>query len=412
MTNDAPLLRIERLGHKGDGVASYGGHDLHIPYTLPGELVRLEQRDDGLSIKELVEPSPKRIDPICDHYGRCGGCQIQHLRPKSYRIWKKRLIEQAFAQRGIEASVSALQVVPTASRRRACFEAHICEHGFRFGYHQRSSQVIVDLEACPLLHPSLAAKLSDLRRLAQTAVKQIPKLRLLATVTDTGLDVDLQGSSLHPINERKLTDLAQATGLTRLSINQEELCTFRSSTLSIGGISVDVPPAVFLQATAQSERALQNHVVQFVGDAPRVLDLFSGIGTFSLPLARQSAVEAVDLAGPALTALDQAVRRTSGLRPVTAISRDLFLNPIMARDLSAFDAVIFDPPRAGAEAQVGEIAKSSVPLVIAVSCNPATLARDARLLIDGGYRMVTMVAVDQFLYSSHIEVVAVFQRGT
>lgn len=413
MTGDLVTLEIERLGHLGDGIATHQGETLHLPGTLPSEHVEVAFTPNGPRIHRIERQSIKRIDPVCTHFGACGSCAIQHLAPKSYRAWKRALIANALAKRGIcEPKVGSIAVVPTASRRRATFAAERDGKGVRFGYHRRASGSVIEIDACPILSPAIATKFDALRALAQLVTRNTETANIRVTATKSGLDVDVIAKRPDELQRDRLIGWARETKVARLTLNEEPLAVLVPPIVEIDGADVALPPGAFLQATSQSEIALAKLVLDAAEGAAAVADLFCGLGTFALRLARQTPVTAVDHWSPALNALQSAINHQQQLKPVEIVARDLAISPLTARDLQRFDCVVFDPPRAGAELQSREIAASQVPLVIAVSCNPSTFARDCRILIDAGYVLESIAAVDQFLFSAHIESVAVLRRGS
>jgi 23S rRNA (uracil1939-C5)-methyltransferase len=399
---------IERLGAKGDGVATRGGEALYVPFALPGERWRL----DGETAERLTD-SPERAAPVCRHFLQCGGCLAQHMSPALYRDWKRKLVVEAFRHRGIAAEVAPLVVVDAASRRRAFLGVERRGAEVLIGFREEGQHRLVDLVECPVLDPLIVAAVPGLRALARHVMPDRAGGRLVVTRLDSGLDVafDNGRKDLSPHEKAEVAALAQGMRLARLVVGGEVIVAAGKPVVMIGGVAVEIEPGLFLQAVPQAEGLLADLCVKALPKSARtVADLFSGVGTLTLPLARRAPVAAYDSDRRAIAALSNAVRHAQGLKPVTAVVRDLFRDPLSARELNAFDAVVLDPPRAGAAEQAERLAKSKVPVVIAVSCNPATLARDARALIDGGYRMGPVTPIDQFLYSAHVETVAVFRR--
>ncbi|WP_349359742.1 RNA methyltransferase [Stappia sp.] len=410
---------IAALAHKGEGRAEIDGVTVHVPFTLPGETVRVEHAGGRGRLLEVLTSAPDRVAPACRHFGTCGGCALQHMEQSAVLGWKRDQVVAALAARGLEAADTVRATVDAhgAGRRRAVFAATRAGNKTLFGFHERASHRLVDLAECPVLVPEIVAALPDLRRLASAVLPRKGEVAVTVLASGTGLDVDLKTPARLAHKEvPALVEQAMAAGLARLSVNGEPLVEARAPTLDMGGVAVVPPPAGFVQATAAGEAALAGLVAEAVGDARKVADLFAGVGTFALRLARQASVHAVESERAALDALDAAMRRGGGaLREIRAERRDLFRNPLTAGDLDDFgagvEAVVFDPPRAGAEAQAREIARSRVPRIAAVSCNPATLARDLRHLVDGGYRIETVTPVDQFRHAPHIEVVAGLVRA-
>lgn len=406
-------VTIAALGHRGDGIAASDGETVYVPFTLPGERVSISGSGARRTLDQVLEPSPERIEPICRHFGTCGGCQLQHMGDAAYRAFKQRIVREALAQTLPDVPVDPVLAGPVASRRRAAFSAKRLRSGtVLFGFTARRAHEIVAITACPILTPQIAGGLAGLRRVAQIACGRRETLRLHVTGTETGLDVLLVNASEDERTRHALLGAAVDLDWARLSYPDDVIVEIRKPRLTVEGIALTPPPGAFLQASAQSETAMGKIVTEAVvaAGARTAADLFSGAGSFALRLARTTRVAAFDTDRPALAALDAACRATGGLKPVTANHRDLFRNPVTARELAAFDAVVFDPPRAGAERQAGEIAASGVRTVVAVSCNPTTLARDLSLLVAGGYRIRAVRPVDQFIFSPHIECIALCER--
>jgi 23S rRNA (uracil1939-C5)-methyltransferase len=270
---------------------------------------------------------------------------------------------------------------------------------------------VVAIDRCPVLAPALDGAIKAAWAVAEPLEPQRKPLDIQVTATDAGLDVDVRGSG--PLNPNRMGALARIAAerrLARLTRHGELIAQNSSPTVHFGRVRVALPAGAFLQATTAGEAVLAQLVEQYAGPARMIADLFCGIGPFALRLAERARIRAVDLDAAAVAALRQAAAGTIGLKPVEAEARDLFRRPLVAPELKPFDAVVFDPPRQGAEAQARELARSAVPVVVAVSCNPATFARDASLLADGGYRLTAVTPVDQFRYSAHVEIVARFER--
>lgn len=405
---DSTEIVVERLGAKGDGVTARGGEAVYVPFGLPGERWLV-----GPAKATRLSDSPDRAEPVCRHFLRCGGCLAQHMSPTLYRDWKRGLVVEMFRHRGIDAEVAPLVVVDAASRRRAFLGVERRGADVIIGFREEGQHTLVDLAECPVLDPLIVAAVPGLRAMARRVMVDRAGGRLVVTKLDHGLDVSFDNGrkNLSPHEKAEVGALAQKMGLTRLVVGGELIVAAGRPVVTIGGVEVEIEPGIFLQAVPQAERLLADLcVAALLKSAKTAADLFSGVGTLTLPMARRASVTAYDSDKRAIAALSGAVRHAQGLKPVTALVRDLFRDPLSVRELAAFDAVVLDPPRAGAAAQAERLAKSKVPLVIAVSCNPATLARDARCLIDGGYRMGPVTPIDQFLYSAHVEAVAVFRR--
>ena len=395
------------MGRHGETAADIDGGRVHIAYALPGEQVRADINGTHGRAVDILTPSLERVAAFCPHFGRCGGCAVQHWREAAYRAWKRSLVTTALKHRGIEAEVAALVDAHGAGRRRV--KLTVTPRGA--GFMAARSHDVVLIDRCPAAVPALAdagAIAADLGRVAG-----VPKrgLGVMLTATDTGLDV-AAGEISRPIDglEQRLADLAGRHDLARLTIAGETVVTRRPPLVRFGEVVVELPPGGFLQATAEGEDHLARLVVAAAAGARRVADLFCGAGPFSLRLARRSAVAAFDLDRPAVASLDAARRATSGLKPISATVRDLYRNPLRSDELKPIDVVVFDPPRQGAAAQAREIAASKVPVAIAVSCDPASLARDLAMLIAGGFRLDQVTPVDQFKWTAHVETIAVLRR--
>lgn len=379
--------------------------------ALPGEIVRANVVD-GRAQKPVIEkPSPDRIEPVCRHYSACGGCSVQHLAEEPYLVWKSGLVEKALRDRGIETEVSGTIAATMGGRRRAVLTATRAGRHTLLGYHEKASHRLVDIAECPVLDPVIVEALPGLKSLASEVLPKKGELRMTVLVTTTGLDVALDKADKG--YERKIPALSQKVvdqNLARLSVNGEVILELRPPLLDMGGIGIVAAPGSFAQATLAAEHALSKLVIDGVGKARTIADLFSGVGTFALRLGRQANVHAVEGDAAALAAFDKALRKPQGLKKVTFERRDLSRRPLVKEELEPYDAVVFDPPRAGAQAQAEQLALSRVKTIVAVSCNPATLARDLRILLDGGYVLQSVTPVDQFHYSPHIEAVAVLTR--
>ncbi|MXN66027.1 RNA methyltransferase [Stappia sp. GBMRC 2046] len=408
-------LQIKSLAHRGDGVAETADGPVFVPFTLAGETVTVERRGARAEVRFIDHPSPERIDPVCRHFGTCGGCALQHMERGAYLGWKRQQVIAALADRGIDADVAQTIPAEGKGRRRAVLAAVRAGHKALLGFHERASHKLVDLQECPVLVPEIVEALERLRKLAAGLLPRKGELRLTVTATENGLDAAFERKEkLDPKRIPGLVGEAMEAGLARLSVNGEVLVEARPPEILIDRVPVVPPPAGFLQATKEAEETLSRLVLDGIGSAKKALDLFSGIGTFTFALARQATVYAVEGDAAALKSLDGGLRRAQGRKTISHERRDLFRNLVTATEIDdygkGYDAVVFDPPRAGAEAQAREIARSNAARVVAVSCNPATLARDLRILIDGGYHLKSVTPVDQFLFSPHIEVVATLEK--
>jgi 23S rRNA (uracil1939-C5)-methyltransferase len=406
-------LTISRIGHRGDGIADTPGGPVFVSYTLPGEIAEVEPfpgHPDRRHLLRVETASAERIAPVCPHFTVCGGCQTQHWDFTRYRDWKRGLVVEALQQAGLDAPVGDLIDAHGEGRRRAVFHARRGTHGIlEVGFAAYRAHHIVPIDRCPVLAPSLGRALPAAWAIAEAIGSDKP-LDIQVTATDAGLDVDVRGSGpLGPGHTATLARLAETHRLARLTRHGDLVVQRAPPTVPVGSASVTPPPGAFLQATAQGEVELARLVLEYAADARTIADLFCGVGPFALRLAERSRVSAADADDAAIAALRQAAK-APGLKPVAAETRDLFRRPLAPDELKSFEAVVFDPPRQGAEAQARQLAASKVPLVIAVSCNAATFARDARILVQGDYRLTAVTPVDQFRYSAHVEIVGRFER--
>jgi len=402
---------IARLGSQGDGIAMAEGGEVFIPFALPGETVTAARQKDRAALMSVLEPSPLRIDPACRHFTECGGCALQHLEADAYRQWKREKVVHALKAKAIACEVDELVPCEPRSRRRVVFSARRTEAGMLLGFVRALSSEIIPIEECPISMPAIVAALDRLRALAGLVCATPKAFHMTVTATASGLDVAVQDAGKLGDNQRRIaSNFVMAEGLARLSVDGEVIVEPKKPVVQFGPVAVAVPPGAFLQATEAAEQTMAGLVGQHLARARKVADLFSGCGSFALRLAEKSEVHAVESDAPALAALDRAFRFASGLKRVTGERRDLFRRPLTFKELNAFDGLVFDPPRAGAEEQSKQIARSDVPLVAAVSCNPVTLARDLRILLDGGYRLRSVTPIDQFLWSAHVEAVALLEK--
>ncbi len=404
-------LLIDHVGHRGDGVSFTSGQARYVPYTLAGETVEaaaLPGQPDRRKLLAVDTPSPQRIAPFCPHFGICGGCAIQHWQPDNYQVWKRNIVVETLRAAKIECEVAPLIDAHGAGRRRATFHARMgTREILKVGFSAAGSHDIIPIDRCPILDPGLKGALEAAWALAETLKPTGKPLDIQATATNNGLDIDIRGSGpLPPPRIAALSKLTEQHRLARLTRHGELVLMRNAPEINIGTARVTLPPGSFLQATMAGEETLAALVGERIGKAKHVADLFCGVGPFALRLASRARVTALDSDAGAVAALQKAVATTSGLKPVKAETRDLFRRPLMPQEMRDYDAVVFDPPRQGAEAQVKQLAASKVPVVVAVSCNVTTFARDIRMLIDGGYKLETVVPVDQFKHTPHVELVA------
>jgi len=409
-------VRVSSLGRHCDGIATEegGGNQRrhYVPFALPEELVRIRSTGKQVELLDVIEPSPDRIKPVCPHYRRCGGCAAQHVGNAAYRNWKRDVVGTALDHRDLYVSVGDLVDAHGEGRRRMTLHVRFVKGRILAGFMQANSRDLIDLDTCPIVVPALQNAPEIARRLAAPFAASSRGLDIAFTASDEGLDCDIRGvGDIGYDIHVAIADLADQLDLARVTIDGVIELERRKPVLVINGLRVPLPPAGFLQATTLGEETLAGLVLAEVGNARKVADLFCGIGPFALRLATHAAVYAADSNETAIKALRDAAHHTPGLKSVETEVRDLFRNPVFHEDLNRFDAVIFNPARAGAEAQAEELAASDVPLVICVSCDPATLARDAEILVEGGYDFESATPVDQFRYSPHVETIAVFRRS-
>ena len=407
-------LEIERVGGHGDGVA---GGPVYVPGVLPGERVRARVAGERADEVEVLAVSPERVAPPCPHFGVCGGCALQHWASAPYLAWKAEQIRLALAHERIETWILPPFTAPPGSRRRLALHARQGRGGAEIGFKARRSWKLTPIEVCPVADPRLVAAFAPLRTLAAPLFehpKSAPTLHV--TLTATGLDIDITGverraGGLSGDARARVADAAGAADFARVSLNGEILYRARAPMVRIGRAMVALPPGAFLQAVAEAEVAMAAFVREALAGAKAVADLYCGVGAFALRLAEDAPVAAYDVAGPAIAALRAAHGGTPGLKAIAADARDLVRRPVLAAELARVEAAVIDPPRAGAAEQHRELAKSKLARVAGVSCNPATFARDARILTDAGFTLTRVLPVDQFLWSPHVELVGVFERN-
>ncbi|MBK1670736.1 hypothetical protein CKO28_22205 [Rhodovibrio sodomensis] len=419
-------LEIGQLGGRGDGVGEIEGRPVFVPFTLPGEQVQVRltgEKAGGYKgdLIELLSESADRVEPGCPHFGPCGGCTVQHLAAAPYRAWKHGQVVQALRRRGFDAPpVAELTAVPPRTRRRTTLAAKLAAGTAQLGFHSRESHRVESIETCQVLRPSLVALLPDLRRALQPMLtgKETADVALLDA--DSGIDVLITSKQAPGLQARQaLAALAEQHDLARVSWQPtgagdeapEPLAMRRPTVVEFAGVRVEPAPGAFLQPTAEGERALADAVTGWLdGMAGPIGDFYAGIGTFSFRLARHAKVHAIEGSETAMASLWQAARKHDLQGRVTAEVRDLASEPPPADDLVAFEAVVFDPPRAGAKQLAQELADSEVETVVALSCNPNTFGRDARILVDGGFSLREVRPIDQFPWSGHVELAALFTR--
>lgn len=407
-------LTVEAIGAQGDGIAHYDGHSLFLPETLPGEVVDVELDDDGVGEVDLIEPSSTRVAPPCPHFGVCGGCSMQHMNIDSYAAWKRDIVVAAFAQAGLEATIEPLVPCAPHERRRVTFTAANSIDGVTVGFNEEGSNSLLALDACPVMVPAIFELVPVLEKIAATCVPPGKTAHVTVLETETGHDCAFEAS--HTITDdmrRGISKTVHGTTIARLSFNGEIIITKGAPVIRFDAIAVEPPPGGFTQAVKSIEDAMVALVTKHLGKSKNVVDLFAGSGTFSLPLARRCSVHAVEGEAPAVDALKRTWRDNAAgerLRTVTAEKRDLFRSPLTRVELNDYRGIVFDPPRAGAQGQMAALAQSTIEKVAAVSCNPTTLVRDLSVLVEAGFTIEKVVPLDQFLWTPHVEVVALLSR--
>lgn len=407
------------VGAQGDGVCrTQEGLTIFAPFVLPGERVRLRLSGQRGEVDQILAPSTERVEPPCPHFGACGGCALQHWASEPYLAWKQALIGQALAREGLASDFLEPFAAPPGSRRRVALHARRGERGqgARLGYKSRRSWSLVDIERCPIADARIVSALPALRRLAEPFLehpKSAPTLHI--TLTQTGLDVDVTGverrsGGLSADARVRVAALAAEADLARVTLAGELIYQALQPMVALGAALAALPPGGFLQASPQAEQAMAQTVLEAVAGAAGIADLFCGLGTFTFRLAAVAPVLAADSDGRAIEALKRAAGSAPGLKTVAATTRDLFRRPVLAEELKRFDAVVFDPPRAGAGDQARQIALSRAVVAVGVSCDAASFARDARILTDGGFTLRQVRLIDQFLWSPQVELVGIFRR--
>ncbi len=404
------IVTVARLGHLGDGIAVTDAGQIFVPGALPGEVVDGTLQDDRLTDTRIVTPSTVRVRPPCMHARSCGGCQLQHASDAFVADWKVQVVQSALAGQGLTAPFRPIITSPPSTRRRATLAARRTKSGALLGFHARASDTLVAVPGCKLLHPDLIAALPGLEALVRIGGSRSAEVALTVTRSKAGVDVAVSGGK--PLDGALRLDLAriiEAHKFSRLTWADETVALRDQPVQRFGTATVVPPPGAFLQATEAGELALLSAVRAALGPQKRVIDLFAGLGTFALPLAQENEVHAVEGDAAMTAALDKSLRQTENLRRLTVETRDLFRRPLEPDEFKGVTGVVIDPPRAGAEAQTDRLARAGVPVIAAVSCNPVTFARDTRILLQAGYRLDWVQVVDQFRWSTHVELVGCFR---
>lgn len=404
-------VTISYVGAAGDGVAETETGVVYVPFTLPDEVVNIAHEGMRGTLIALKQPSPQRIKPVCRHFEDCGGCVLQNWESHHYQAWKREIVVSALAAHGLDVPVDALVPARPQTRRRVTLTARTGLSGQVVGFNRYQSHDVVEITQCPVTVPEIVARFDDIRHLSAFLADRNKTFHITVTLAKNGLDIAIDAAK--PINDKERQNLVRFAvdkGIARISVNGEIIIEQEKPLIDFGPVAVEIPPGGFLQATADAEDRLGRLVLEGLGRTKRAVDLFCGAGTFTFRMAEKMNVHAVEHDYAALHALDRAARQATGLKTVSHEERDLFRRPMTFKELAGFDGFVFNPPRAGAQEQAKEIAKAVIPHGVAVSCNPVTLARDLAILVEGGYELKRVVPVDQFLWTSHVEVVAFLTR--
>ncbi len=406
-------FKIKHLGTHAEGVASTLAGDYFIPFTLPGEVVTAQVEDRRGRLEKVIEPSEHRQKPLCKHYTKCGGCTMQHVKPEFYENWKREHVKGIFASRAITLPEdSTFWSAPLKTRRRCRFSAQRTKKTVKVGFHGFRSNDIVDIEECFVLEPRITALIPAFRELLKGMLSRKGEGHVHVTMGEYGADILLKNVKWEgtPKERDRIAAFVHAHKIARFAIDDDVIVTRVAPVILIDERPVHIFPGGFLQATQDSQNKMIEIIRAETAEVKNLADLYSGVGTFTIPTAQHSFVTAMENSQEALECLINTVRHSQRLKPIDVVERDLAREPLIIKELEAFDGVIFDPPRAGAMEQAEHLAVSDVPLVIAVSCNPKTLARDMRILLDGGYKLEAVSLIDQFLFSAHIEMIAIFRK--
>lgn len=414
---------ISHIGGRGDGVLLKDGERYFVSYTTPGDRVRVRTRrkiPEGwiCDLMEVLEPGPQRVEPVCQHFFACGGCGLQMLDDAAYAQWKTARVRAALRRRDLDDSiVMPLVLTPPHARRRVEFAVRRLSSAVMVGFHEAQGKRILDIEECAIAYPSLVGLLAPLRAVLFPYLGVGQTLDAKASLTDQGVDLVLKGEfSLTLAARQALVDFARKQRLVRLALKTKDaldvLLIQSVPQLHFGSVAVDLPSDGFLQAAPQAEAAMQAIASTALKGLGPVADLFSGCGSFSFPLVDAGhKVAAFDSNAEAIAALNAAASRAALGGKIVGAVRDLVMRPLMAKELDAYQAVVFDPPYAGAREQSLQLAATKkLRTLVGISCNPDSFARDAAILVQGGWRLESVTPIDQFLWSNHIELVAVLRR--
>ncbi|MDB4016611.1 class I SAM-dependent RNA methyltransferase [Amylibacter sp.] len=402
---------VDRLGQLGDGIIDSPNGEIFVPFTLPGEHIEGNVKNGRINSPRIIKPVSDRIKPACKHFKSCGGCSLQHASDTVISDWKIRKTQDALSQVNLHPEFRPIINSKAGSRRRATFAAKRTKKGALVGFHGRASDVIIEISECPISDPILLSGMPAFSQLAILGSSRKAILRISATVSENGLDVKIDnGKKLSATEISKFAQICNQFKILRLMWNDDVIAQSNPPTQKMGLANVIPPSGAFLQATKSGEAALIKTVLEIIGPSKRVVDLFAGCGTFALPISSKATVHALEGDVNMIAALDSGWRAAGGLHDIKSETRDLFRRPLMPDEFKKIDAIVIDPPRAGAVSQVVEIAKANVGRIAFVSCNPATFARDASILCNNGYNLDWVQVIDQFLWNPHIELVAQFTK--
>ena len=403
-------IHINKVGSLGDGMGDLDGQTVFVPRTLAGETVKASGTAPRLELNEILVASPDRVTPPCRHFGTCGGCSLQHMSAARMLEWKHDEVALAFSRAKVKTDIDPCIPSPLHSRRRVTFTARRGKDSIVLGFNERASHDVVDITECPILLPEIESRLGDFRSLTATLLRGNEDIQLAINAGDNGLD--LHFTLEQDPSEDMLAAFVRAfarSPFLRAGVNGDVVAEHEKPIVAFGAANVTPPNGGFLQAVVEAESAMADLVCGHLKSRKKVIDLYCGSGTFALRLARNSRVHAVEEEAASIVAI-QSAERAEGTKSITTEVRDLEELPLMASELKAYDGLCLDPPRAGAEAQIEEIAKADLRSVAYVSCNPVTLARDTAVLINAGYILERVTPIDQFVFSPHVEVVALFSK--
>ena len=411
-------LEITELAGLGDGVGYLQDKKVFVPYTVPGDKVsatiyKHTKQQAFASLGQVIVPGSQRVTPVCRHFYHCGGCRLQHVNSDAYQVFKQQMLTYAVSRAGYDPAVVVTPVMVGAkARRRAVFKVHQKQ----VGYYEPKSHKLVAISECPILVPELEALIASLN----TFLQHFSKPQLIEEIalfqSDSGVDMVFTSNIevWDATTYEQVTGFSQQNDIARVSYRYKSevfpVIQRRSVQMQAGEVSIDLPPGAFQQATKAGQEAITAEILQGIKGASKVIDLYAGCGTYTFPIAAFAKVHAVEGSQEMVSAINQTAGRQH-ISGVCAEMRDLVKQPVPAKTLKSYDAIVINPPRNGAGAQVEEIAKSGVKRMVMVSCNPVTFSEDAKLLKAAGYALKRAVPIDQFVWSSHLELVAVFEKN-